>query len=102
LTSFRNLRSVQKAFEESGHGNCYARRISDIQKADKVCFTWRRCHQAGHEKLAQLKLIIPIKEAIIPGKPFLGICLGLQLLFDTSEEGGRLRVWGFARQGHAL
>jgi glutamine amidotransferase len=49
------------------------------------------------KELKRRKLIAPIKDAIADGKPFLGLCLGLQLLFDKSEEAPGIKGLGVLR-----
>ena len=81
-----NLRSVQKAFEVTGARAQVTDRPSDIRKADKIVFPGVGAFGAAMRELKRRKLIRPIKEAIGAGKHFLGLCLGMQLLFETSEE----------------
>ena len=58
----------------------------DIAKAEKVVFPGVGAFGEAMAELKRLKLIEPIKDAIAEGRPFLGLCLGLQLLFEKSEE----------------
>lgn len=84
-----NLRSVQKAFEKIGSP---ARITSDperVMAADKVVLPGVGAFPACMQNLEKLHLIEPIREVIRLGKPFLGICMGLQVLFDEGEEFGR-------------
>ena len=61
---------------------------AEIRRADKVVLPGvGACRDAIHE-LRERDLVEPILATVSSGKPFLGICLGLQLLFDTSYEGG--------------
>ena len=83
-----NLRSVQKAFERVGHE---ARITSDplvLAKADRIVLPGVGAFRDAIGELRSRGLVRPIVDAIGEGKPFLGICLGLQLLFDTSYEDG--------------
>src|SRR6185503_12093453 len=89
-----NLRSVQKAFEVNGAKAVITQKKNDIAKADKVVLPGVGAIQAAVEKLDELRLIDAIKEIIQKGKPFLGICLGLQLLFEKSDEGGDVEGLG--------
>ena len=86
-----NLRSVQKAFE----GFCQDVKVSsssqDVLSADKVILPGVGAFGKAMEELKKRKLIKPIKEAISKGRPFLGICLGIQLLFSESDEGGKVK-----------
>ncbi len=83
-----NLRSVQKALEKVGAQTVISQDPMEIQKADKVILPGVGAMLPAMEKLKTLGLISVIKESIESGKPFLGICLGLQLLFEKSSEGG--------------
>lgn len=81
-----NLRSVQKALEVSGAKTKVTSRAKDLEACDKLVFPGVGAFGAAMQELKRLKLIDPIKDAIKEGKPFLGLCLGLQLLFEKSEE----------------
>jgi glutamine amidotransferase len=83
-----NLRSVQKAFEAVGAEAKVTHIIADILNADKVVLPGVGAMGPAMEKLRELALTGPIRKVINDGKPFLGICLGLQLLFERSSEGG--------------
>ena len=85
-----NLRSVQKAFEKVGAAAVITQNPGDIEKADQVVLPGVGAMQPAMQKLQELHLIDPIKKAITGGKPFLGICLGLQLLFEKGFEGGEV------------
>ena len=83
-----NLRSVQKAFEKVGAAAIISddpRRIAD---ADKVVLPGVGAFRDAIARLRDAGFVAPIKEHIERGKPFLGICLGMQLLFTTSHEDG--------------
>jgi glutamine amidotransferase len=83
-----NLRSVQKAFEKLGVSAQVTRLPSDILSAKGVVLPGVGAFRQAMDNLAGLSLIEPIRRTIASGKPFLGICLGLQLLFQESEEFG--------------
>jgi len=83
-----NLRSVCKAFEAVGAQAKVTHVIEDILKADKVVLPGVGAMGPAMQKLQELHLTGPIRKVIQDGKPFLGICLGLQLLFERSSEGG--------------
>jgi glutamine amidotransferase len=83
-----NLRSVQKGFEKVGSVATISRDAEEIRKADRLVLPGVGAFPECMKNLARLDLLEPIKEFIASGKPFLGICLGLQLLFDESEEFG--------------
>jgi len=82
-----NLRSVHKAFEAVGAQAQVTCKIPDILKADKVVLPGVGAMGPAMQKLQELALAGPIRKVIQDGKPFLGICLGLQLLFERSSEG---------------
>jgi len=81
-----NLRSVQKAFEVCGARAKVTSSPSDLEKAEKLIFPGVGAFGAAMKELGRLKLVQPIKDAIDGGKYFLGLCLGMQLLFEKSEE----------------
>lgn len=84
-----NLRSVSKAFEAVGHQAMITRDASVIRNASHVVLPGVGAFGDCMANLKQYQLVEPIKGAIQSGKPFLGICLGFQLLFTESEEFGR-------------
>lgn len=86
-----NLRSVQKALERVGASARITQDPSDLKKADKVVLPGVGAMQPAMTRLEELQFIPAIKSAIKSGKPFLGICLGLQLLFEKSSEGGDVK-----------
>lgn len=84
-----NLRSVQKAFETVGHQAVVTREPRIIAEASHVVLPGVGAFADCMANLEQYGLVEPIRRSITGGKPFLGICLGLQLLFTESEEFGR-------------
>ena len=83
-----NLRSVQKAFEAAGHQAVVTRERRILNDASHLVLPGVGAFADCMANLEQYGLIEPIRTAIARGKPFLGICLGLQLLFTESEEFG--------------
>lgn len=89
-----NLRSVQKAFEFLGFPAQITDKREEIRKADKIvlpgvgafCDAIKTIREKGIDEL--------IQDAIKEGKPFLGICLGMQLLFEKSLENGEFQGLG--------
>ena len=81
-----NLRSVSKALEHLGAQVKVSSEPSDIQSADKIVLPGVGAFGDAMAELKRFGLINPIKDAIQKKIPFLGICLGLQLLFPKSEE----------------
>ncbi len=83
-----NLRSVQKGLERVGFKASVTRDISQIHAAHGVVLPGVGAFSACMENLGKFKLIETIHEIVRAQKPFLGICLGFQLLFSESEEFG--------------
>jgi glutamine amidotransferase len=83
-----NLRSVHKGFEKVGFPAVVAQDPRSIRKASGLVLPGVGAFKKAMENLTELGLVEPIKEFIISERPFLGICLGLQLLFSESEEFG--------------
>jgi glutamine amidotransferase len=83
-----NLRSVSKAFEAVGHQAVVTRDARVIGSASHVVLPGVGAFGDCMANLERYDLIEPIRSTIRSGKPFLGICLGLQLLFTDSEEFG--------------
>jgi imidazole glycerol-phosphate synthase subunit HisH len=83
-----NLRSVQKAFERLGHAAEVTGDAERIARAPGVVLPGVGAFAACMTNLAAAGLVEPVKQVIRAGRPFLGICLGMQLLFDESEEFG--------------
>jgi imidazole glycerol-phosphate synthase subunit HisH len=83
-----NLRSVQKAFEKVGAAADISGDPNRVAAADKVVLPGVGAFRDAIARLRESKLDEPILEHIRRGKPFFGICLGLQLLFTTSYEEG--------------
>jgi glutamine amidotransferase len=84
-----NLRSVQKAFEKIGAEAAIVSRPAEVEGAQKLVLPGVGAFRDAIHELKRLELDRPVREHIAAGKPFLGICLGLQLLFDVSYEDGQ-------------
>jgi len=89
-----NLHSVQKAVEHVGGNSVVTNDAGVILGAEKVILPGVGAFKDGMQGLEDRQLIAVIKEAVGSGKHFLGICLGMQLLFDESEEQGWARGLG--------
>jgi glutamine amidotransferase len=89
-----NLRSVQKAFERLGHAAEVTGDPERVAAAPAVVLPGVGAFGACMENLAGRGLVEPVRAAIASGRPFLGICLGMQLLFEESEEFGPVRGLG--------
>ena len=83
-----NLRSVQKGFERMGREAVVTRDPRAILDAGKVVLPGVGAFPDCMRNLEEYGLIDAVQKSIASGKPFLGICLGLQLLFTESEEFG--------------
>ena len=82
-----NLRSVSRALESQGVNPLITGEPADLDGADAVILPGVGSGPAAMDALNERGLVTPIREYIASGKPFLGICLGLQLLMDRTEEG---------------
>jgi glutamine amidotransferase len=92
-----NLRSVQKAFEKVGHEALISSDPQTVRGATKVVLPGVGAFPDAMVELNRRGLIEPLRETLDAEKPLLGICLGLQLLFETGTEGGRHEGLGFLR-----
>ena len=81
-----NIKSVEKAFKILGEETILTRDFSVIKKADRLVLPGVGSFAAAMDNLKKYELDKAINEFVTTGKPFLGICLGLQLLFESSEE----------------
>ncbi|MFA5389097.1 MAG: imidazole glycerol phosphate synthase subunit HisH [Candidatus Omnitrophota bacterium] len=86
-----NLRSVQKAFEKFCPDVRVTSSAKDILCADKVILPGVGAFRVAMNELKKRGLIGPIRSSIEKGRPFLGVCLGMQILFTESEEGGSVK-----------
>ena len=96
-----NLRSVQKAFEACGASAQITSKPKDLEKASKIVLPGVGAFAHAMNELKKRKLIEVLKNKVRSGAPYLGICLGLQLLFSESEEGGRVKGLGLI-SGHVV
>jgi len=83
-----NLRSVQKAFERVGVQSFISDNPDELKKAEKLVLPGVGAFGMAMENLKVLGLKNVIEEHVAAGKPLLGICLGMQLLFTKSYELG--------------
>jgi imidazole glycerol-phosphate synthase subunit HisH len=84
-----NLRSVQKAFEKLGTEAVICAKPSELVGAEKLVLPGVGAFRDAIHELRRTELDKPVRDHIASGRPFLGICLGLQLLFDVSYEDGQ-------------
>lgn len=92
-----NMFSVQLACRHLGYETEITTDANTIRKADAVILPGVGAFGAAMEKLQQLHMIEAIAEVIKAGKPFMGVCLGMQLLFEESEEFGQQKGLGYLR-----
>ncbi|MFC1569822.1 imidazole glycerol phosphate synthase subunit HisH [bacterium] len=81
-----NIHSVTKALEKCGADVQVTDNVEVIEKADKILLPGVGAFGKAMEALTRLELVKPLQQAVHQKKPFLGICVGLQLLFESSEE----------------
>ena len=83
-----NLRSVAKALEKMGQKTMITNNPRDVKSANGLILPGVGAFGKAIENIKNLKLDKAILDFIDSGRPFLGICIGLQLLFEESEEHG--------------
>lgn len=81
-----NLRSVEKALESLGYKTKITGDFNDIKNSEGIILPGVGAFPKAMENLKAKNLDIILKEEVYKGKPLLGICLGMQLLFNSSEE----------------
>ena len=96
-----NIKSVEKAFEFLSQETITTRNPEIILKADKVVLPGVGSFGDAMNKLHEYHLVDVIHEIVRKGTPLLGICLGLQLLFESSEESVGVLGLGILK-GHVL
>jgi len=89
-----NLRSVQKAIERVGGDARLITTPGQLARAEKVILPGVAAFAGAMAELESLKLVEPLRRALADGMPYLGFCLGLQLLFEVSYENGEHRGLG--------
>jgi glutamine amidotransferase len=91
-----NLRSISKALKKINADFIISNKVKDIKSATHLILPGVGFFEEGIKNLREFGLIDILKEEVLVNKkPFLGICLGMQLLFKTSEEGGLIQGLGF-------
>ena len=89
-----NLTSVQLAFAAIGEAATVTDDPEVIVAADRVVFPGVGAAKSAMESLKRAGLVDAVRSAALSGRPFLGICLGMQILFDHSEEDGGVDALG--------
>src|SRR5437763_350858 len=92
-----NLRSVQRALEAVGQRVRVTPDPAEVYRAEALVLPGVGSAQDCMRKLEERDLIAPLREYAASGRPFLGVCVGLQLLYDGSEEGGGVECLGILR-----
>jgi len=92
-----NLRSAQKAFEHLGQPALVTSDAERIARAPAVVLPGQGAFGTCMENLAAAGLVEPVVAAARSGRPFLGICVGMQILFEASEESPGVRGLGVFR-----
>lgn len=81
-----NVRSVRNAVLKLGHELKVIRTPEDIQQAEFILFPGVGSYGSAIQRLHQMDFFEPLRDYLRAGRPFLGICIGLQALFEGSEE----------------
>lgn len=89
-----NLRSVEKALQKVGAEVIVSRDPDDVRRAERIVLPGVGAFGDAMANLEKRGLVEVIKSEVAAGKPFLGICLGLDLLFEESDEHGLHRGLG--------
>ncbi len=84
-----NLRSVEKAFEKLGYAARVSSNPEDLLTTDKIVLPGVGAFRDCINNLRAGGFVEPLLQHVESGKPLLGICVGMQMLFDESEEFGR-------------
>ena len=90
-----NLGSVTKGFRHAGAEVRLTGDPEELRRADALVLPGDGAFAATMEEVEKRGLVPVLREAVQAGKPLLGICIGMQLLFEESEEHGRHRGLGF-------
>lgn len=89
-----NLRSVQKAFERIGYEAQITSDRATVESAEKIVLPGVGAIADAVAELKRADMVGVIRDSIAANKPFLGICLGFQALFEFSEENGGVECLG--------
>lgn len=89
-----NLRSVQKAFEHEGFAARIITTAQEVAGAERLVLPGQGAFADCMNTLREKDLVSPIRDFLASGRPYMGICLGLQILFEWSEEHGPVEGLG--------
>lgn len=90
-----NLFSLARALEKSGIEPIFSDEASVIRSADRLILPGVGAFEFCARMIAERDLVDPVREFVGTGRPFLGICVGMQLLFERSQEFGSHEGFGF-------
>ena len=93
--SINNILSIKRALEHIGSEVIIINEPRNVEKFDIIVLPGVGAYHEAMKKLRDTKLILSIEQALNKNKSFLGICLGMQLLFEESEEFGLTKGIGF-------
>jgi glutamine amidotransferase len=92
-----NLRSVEKAFEATGCRAIVTGEKAELRRAEKLVLPGVGAFRACMDALERRGLDALVRERVADGTPVLGVCVGMQMLFEESEEFGQAKGLGFLR-----
>jgi len=92
-----NLRSVEKALQKVGGNVRIVQKASELKGADRLVLPGVGAFGDCMRNLNECGMLGGVRDFIQSGKPFLGICLGYQALFERSEEGAGMQGFGIFR-----
>ncbi|MCM8796796.1 MAG: imidazole glycerol phosphate synthase subunit HisH [Candidatus Omnitrophica bacterium] len=92
-----NIHSVNKAFQLYGAETIVTNNAEEIRRSKKIVLPGVGAFDEAMQELKKRSLISVIREELVKGKPFLGICLGMQLLFEHSAEAGQAQGLGILK-----
>lgn len=92
-----NIRSVEKAFKFIGEDVVLSNDAREIMRADHIVLPGVGAASEAMKKLKESRMDMVVKEAVDKDIPLMGICLGLQMLFDYSEEAGGVDCLGLLK-----
>lgn len=92
-----NLRSVEKAFAANGHEAIVTGDENDLRNASKLVLPGVGAFAACMNAFRECGLVDVVLERVVSGVPLLGVCVGMQMLFEESDEFGKSRGLGLMR-----
>ena len=92
-----NLRSVEKAFEATGHEAIVTASVDELQRAERLVLPGVGAFAACMTALSEHGLIDLVREQAVRGIPLLGVCVGMQMLFEESNEFGKSEGLGLLK-----